>query len=131
MKREELKEKTKEKIYACFKNHVLKYGVPPTVREICRKTGIPSTSTVYKYLKILEDEGLVCLEMGKRRTGRIPGMTWEYSLTPPTEARVLVYIKGRVTTGFYAGGKWHVGDRLLDNVDAWLYTPEVRNEKNN
>ena len=34
-------------------------GIPPTIREICTKLNIKSTSTAHRYIKMLVDEGLL------------------------------------------------------------------------
>lgn len=34
-------------------------GFPPTVRELCNKTGLKSTSTVAAHLKSLRDKGVI------------------------------------------------------------------------
>lgn len=44
-------------------NFIVKYqfenGFPPAIREICTGTNTKSTSTVHKYLTVLEKEGYV------------------------------------------------------------------------
>ena len=58
----------KNEIYKhMYKNDVLVFirefyeenGFVPTVREICTGVGIKSTSTAWKYLSMLEDEGKI------------------------------------------------------------------------
>lgn len=46
-------------------------GVPPTVREICAKLGIKSTSTAHKYLKELEESGYITMGEGRNRNIRL------------------------------------------------------------
>lgn len=48
-------------------------GVPPTVREICSKFGIKSTSTVHKYLVLLENKGYILRGDRTNRSIRIAG----------------------------------------------------------
>lgn len=48
-------------------------GVPPTVREICSKLGIKSTSTVHKYLVLLENKGYIVRGDRTNRSVRIAG----------------------------------------------------------
>lgn len=50
-------------------------GLPPTVREICSRTGIKSTSTVFNILTALESEGLISRDGGSSRAIRITGST--------------------------------------------------------
>ena len=57
MSKQPLNEK-QQLVYNCIVRQ-LSYGLPPTVREICRDTGINSTSTVHAILGALEDEGYI------------------------------------------------------------------------
>ena len=45
-------------------------GYPPSVRDICAETGIKSTSTVFSYIKRLEEKGYLEKEDGKSRSIR-------------------------------------------------------------
>lgn len=45
-------------------------GYPPSVRDICAGTGIKSTSTVFSYIKRLEEKGYLEKEDGKSRSIR-------------------------------------------------------------
>ena len=45
-------------------------GYPPSVRDICAETGIKSTSTVFSYIKRLEEKGYLEKEDGKGRSIR-------------------------------------------------------------
>lgn len=64
-------------------------AVPPTVREICRTTGIRSTSTVFAVLTTLEKMGLITREAGSSRSIRVTG----------TVPSVSVPLVGVVTAG--------------------------------
>ncbi len=44
----------------------------PTVREICADLGIPSTSTVHRYLNILVEQGLLEKDSGLNRSLKLP-----------------------------------------------------------
>lgn len=46
-------------------------GIPPTVREICKNTGIKSTSTVHAVLNALEDGGYINRDPRNSRSIRI------------------------------------------------------------
>jgi len=48
-------------------------GSPPTVREICRDLGIPSTSTVHSDLRFLSQKGAIEISDGLGRSIRLPG----------------------------------------------------------
>jgi len=64
-------------------------GVPPSVREICKATGLHSTSTVHAHLKTLERLGYIHREAGLNRAIRIDGV----------EDSTQVPILGKVTAG--------------------------------
>lgn len=48
-------------------------GIPPSVREICQTLNIKSTSTVHRYLKLLEEDGYILREDNLNRAIRLPG----------------------------------------------------------
>lgn len=64
-------------------------GIPPTVREICRGTGIKSTSSVHGILHSLEEQGYISLGAGASRSIKIEGVS----------APVQVPLVGKVTAG--------------------------------
>ena len=64
-------------------------GLPPTVREICKQTGIKSTSTVFAILSNLEKMGLIEKDGNSSRAIKIAGAS----------SQVQVPIVGVVTAG--------------------------------
>lgn len=54
-----------QKILVVVENFQRQYGYPPSIREICDKTGITSTSVVNYYLEQLEERGYI------ERDGRV------------------------------------------------------------
>lgn len=64
-------------------------GLPPTVREICRATGIKSTSTVHAVLESLEEQGLITRDAHNSRAIRITAAS-DSSFVP---------VVGRITAG--------------------------------
>lgn len=64
-------------------------GLPPTVREICKATGIRSTSTVHAVLEALEDRGYITRDPHNSRAIRIVAAS-DSSLVP---------VVGRITAG--------------------------------
>lgn len=67
-------------------------GYPPSVRDICAETGIKSTSTVFSYIKRLEEKGYLEKEDGKSRSIR--------TKADPTERRsIRVPLLGDVAAG--------------------------------
>lgn len=79
-------------VYHFIERSLEENGYPPTVRDICKATGIKSTSTVYAYIKRLEEKGVIVRNAGKSR-----------ALNPVDHQRspgdVRVPILGRVTAG--------------------------------
>ena len=63
--------------------------VPPTVREICKATGITSTSTVHAALAALEREGHIKRDARSSRSIRLVG----------TENTAMVPVLGKITAG--------------------------------
>ena len=64
-------------------------GLPPSVREICRATGLKSTSTVHVHLKTLEENGYITRDAGLNRAIHITG----------EERSSQVPVLGKVTAG--------------------------------
>lgn len=64
-------------------------GLPPTVREICRATGIKSTSTVHAVLESLEEQGLITRDAHNSRAIRITAAS-DSSFVP---------VVGKITAG--------------------------------
>lgn len=64
-------------------------GFPPTVREICKATGIKSTSTVHAVLGVLEENGYIVRDAKNSRAIRL-GTDFESAMVP---------IVGRITAG--------------------------------
>lgn len=69
----------KIKILKFINDFVLKHGYAPSVREICKKMGLTSTSTVFYHLKKLEDEGSINRDYGKNRAIKVNIQTSENS----------------------------------------------------
>lgn len=46
-------------IFEVIASHIAEFGWAPTVREICERTGLRSTSTVHHHLRRLEELGLI------------------------------------------------------------------------
>lgn len=81
-----------DEIYRYIVDHLREYGYPPTVREVCAKLDIRSTSTVHRYLKELEAEGRIT--MGENQNRAI-------TLTDPVDSAPAgcVPVLGRVAAG--------------------------------
>ena len=60
--------KSRDKVYNYIVDYVTEHLYSPSVRDICRGTGLSSTSTVYSHLLTLENEGLITFEGVRRIT---------------------------------------------------------------
>ncbi|HHU12979.1 MAG TPA: transcriptional repressor LexA [Clostridiaceae bacterium] len=58
---------TVELVYNYITEYIKTNGFSPTVRDLCKGTGIRSTSTIHAHLKRLRDSGRIDMEAGKRR----------------------------------------------------------------
>lgn len=58
---------SRKKIYDFLVKFITENGYAPTVREICKGTGLHSTSTVYNHLYIMEQMGKIKMRKGKTR----------------------------------------------------------------
>lgn len=56
------------KVYNFIQSYILKYGYPPSVREVCAEMGFNSTSTAQYYIKKLEKQGAIILNNSKNRS---------------------------------------------------------------
>ena len=63
---------SQQKVYDYLKNRA-QNGLPPTVREICKATGLKSTSSVHAHLKTLEREGYISRDAGLNRAIHLAG----------------------------------------------------------
>ena len=57
----------KQQILDFIKSEVKRCGYPPSVRDICNAVNFKSTSSVHKYLSILEQEGYIRKDPAKPR----------------------------------------------------------------
>lgn len=80
--------KSQQKVYDYLKGR-MENGLPPTVREICRATGLKSTSSVHAHLKSLEEMGLITRDRGLNRAIHLAG----------EQTTVQVPVLGRVAAG--------------------------------
>lgn len=79
---------SQQKVYDYLK-YRLENGLPPTVREICRATGLKSTSSVHAHLRSLEKAGYITRDEGLNRAIHIAG----------EQDTIQVPVLGRVAAG--------------------------------
>ncbi|MCR5720348.1 MAG: transcriptional repressor LexA [Lachnospiraceae bacterium] len=78
-----------------LKDCILKKGYPPTVREICEKVDLKSTSSVHSHLEALEKKGYIKRDPSKPRAIEICDDSFQ---TVRTEM-VSIPVVGRVAAG--------------------------------
>lgn len=100
--------KSQQRVYDYLKGR-MENGLPPTVREICRATGLKSTSSVHAHLKSLEEMGLITRDRGLNRAIHLAG----------ERTTVQVPVLGRVAAG--------IPILAVEEVEGYLpYSPEKR-----
>lgn len=62
---------SQQKVYYYLRSR-MEEGLPPTVREICKATGLKSTSSVHAHLKTLEKLGYITRDKGLNRAIHFP-----------------------------------------------------------
>ncbi|MCI8955781.1 MAG: transcriptional repressor LexA [Eubacterium sp.] len=84
-----------QQILDYIKEEILAKGYPPTVREICEKVGLRSTSSVHSHLNTLEENGFIRRDPTKPRTIEI--VDDEFALT--RREMINIPVIGRVAAG--------------------------------
>jgi repressor LexA len=98
--------------------HTRDYGYPPTVREICRATGLKSPRSVSQHLQALERKGYI--HRGRDKSRAIRFLHRPDSLgASVTDHTVSLPLKGYVAAGLVANGA-EVGDASYQ-VDRALF----------
>ena len=62
---------TLKRLLRMIHEYTEEHGFPPTIREIMEVFDVRSTSTVHRYLNVLQDQGRIVREPGKTRAIRI------------------------------------------------------------
>ena len=88
--------KKQAEVLVYIKKYIVKYGYPPSVREICTGLGLSSPATIHTHIKQLELKGFISKTKSKFRTLEIVGVN-EYE--PKDEELVKVPLLGKITAG--------------------------------
>ena len=70
-------ENSLHKVYDFIVKYITDNGYAPSVRDICRGVGLKSTATVYHYLEILVDKGLIEMKEKASRAIKVVGYHFE------------------------------------------------------
>lgn len=69
--------KTRKLVYDAIVDYMLKNNYPPSVRELCKLTGLTSTSSVHAHLMELAVEGKIKMSKDSEpRTITVPGISY-------------------------------------------------------
>ena len=68
---------TLNRVYDYIVEYMTANGYAPSVRDICRGVGFKSTATVYYYLEILVDKGLIEMKEKAPRAIKVVGYHFE------------------------------------------------------
>ncbi len=103
-------------VFGHIKSHILKFGYPPTTRDLMAYTGRNSSSHMHSVLRKLEADGLITMEAGKSRTIRLVG--YHYSLTPMhgISKRLLEKYKEAIDAGVWEIPDGLYVDEILDDA---------------
>jgi repressor LexA len=88
--------KKQEEVLTFIKKYIVKYGYPPSVREICAGLNLSSPATVHTHLTQLELKGAISKTKSKFRTIEVNGIN-EYA--PKDEEIVEVPLVGKIAAG--------------------------------
>jgi repressor LexA len=111
-------------------SHTRDFGYPPTVREICRATGLKSPRSVSQHLQALERKGYI--HRGRDKSRAIRFLHRPDSLAAvPQEGVVSMSLRGRVAAGpapavasEAPGGNFVLDKALFDNPENFLMKVE-------
>lgn len=68
---------TLSRVYEYIIDYITDNGYAPSVRDICNGIELNSTATVYHYLEILEDRGLIEMKEKASRAIKVVGYHFE------------------------------------------------------
>ena len=60
-------------VYEAIVQYLLDFGYPPSVREVCDMVGYKSSSTVHRYMRELNQKGLIVSDEAKPRAIKVIG----------------------------------------------------------
>lgn len=69
-------------VYGFIRDYISEHDFPPSVREISSALSINSTSTVFYYLKKLEDQGKIIRSTNKNRAITLPSQHTDFITVP-------------------------------------------------
>jgi repressor LexA len=85
-------------VYDFVRAYTRRHGVPPKLREIGAHLGVVSRGTVHRYLRAIEEAGLIAITPDRARGVRLVGKGTE-GATQKTGQRLTLPVLGRIAAG--------------------------------
>lgn len=101
-----------QRILAVIRDWVVRYGYPPSTRQIGDAIGLRSTSSVLKHLNSLEDKGFLKRGTAMARPIDVRAFLREPTAHETTEHSVSVPVVGDIAAGTPIAAEEHVDDHL-------------------
>ena len=109
----------KKQVYDFICEYIEENGISPTIREICAKVNLKSTSTVHLYIKALINEGLLEESCGQKRALRLANRK-KVSYAP---------ILGRVSAGIpITAVENYEGFLPVEDMDGEIYALRIKGD---
>nr|WP_067812895.1 transcriptional repressor LexA [Actinomadura kijaniata] len=101
-----------QQILVTIRDWVVRYGYPPSTRQIGDAVGLRSTSSVSRHLAVLEERGFLTRGASVTRPIDVRMFLREHRGQEPAETLVPVPVVGRIAAGTPIAAEEHVDDTL-------------------
>src|SRR5687767_10292063 len=101
-----------QRILVAIRDWVVRYGYPPSTREIGDAVGLRSTSSVSKHVASLEEKGFLRRGTGMCRPIDVRAFLWEPRARAAADDSVPVPVVGDIAAGTPIAAEEHVDDVL-------------------
>ncbi|MFI0446944.1 transcriptional repressor LexA [Actinomadura sp. 6N118] len=101
-----------QQILVTIRDWVVKYGYPPSTRQIGDAVGLRSTSSVSRHLTSLEEQGFLRRGASMTRPIDVRMFLREHQTPEPADASVTVPVVGHIAAGTPISAEEHVDDML-------------------
>ena len=115
------------KILTYIKQELSVRGYPPSVREMCKATGLSSTSSVHAHLNTLEKKGYIVKGNNKMRAIEIVDVDNQYADLPKKEI-VHLPVLGNVAAGSPILAVENVEDFVTEGQEVEVYVLNIDQE---
>ncbi|MFP3964326.1 transcriptional repressor LexA [Actinomadura fulvescens] len=101
-----------QQILVAIRDWVVKYGYPPSTRQLGDAVGLRSASSVSRHLASLEEQGFLSRGASMARPIDVRMFLREHRAHEPAGAQVTVPVVGRIAAGTPISAEEHVDDTL-------------------